>query len=45
MIQKLKHVGALHSVTEFKQAIMNREQESTTGIGINIAIPHGKSAA
>ncbi|MED4641628.1 PTS fructose transporter subunit IIABC [Bacillus cereus] len=45
MIQKLTHVGALHSVTEFKQAIMNREQESTTGIGINIAIPHGKSAA
>lgn len=45
MIQKLKHVGALHSVTEFKKAIMNREQESTTGIGINIAIPHGKSAA
>ncbi|MEF8683815.1 UNVERIFIED_CONTAM: PTS fructose transporter subunit IIABC [Bacillus cereus] len=44
MIQKLKQVGALHSVTEFKQAIMNREQESTTGIGINIAIPHGKSA-
>ncbi|EOP44790.1 fructose-specific PTS transporter subunit EIIC [Bacillus cereus] len=45
MIQKLKHVGALHSVTGFKRAIMNREQESTTGIGINIAIPHGKSDA
>ncbi|HDR7588843.1 PTS mannose transporter subunit IIABC [Bacillus mycoides] len=45
MIQKLKHVGVLHSVTEFKRAIMNREQESTTGIGINIAIPHGKSDA
>ncbi|MRC18885.1 PTS mannose transporter subunit IIABC [Bacillus thuringiensis] len=45
MIQKLKQVGALHSVTEFKQAIMNREQESTTGIGVNIAIPHGKSDA
>ncbi|PFU22254.1 PTS mannose transporter subunit IIABC [Bacillus anthracis] len=45
MIQKLKHVGALHSKTEFRQAIMNREQESTTGIGMNIAIPHGKSEA
>ncbi|WOA60950.1 fructose-specific PTS transporter subunit EIIC [Bacillus mycoides] len=45
MIQKLKYVGALHSVTEFKRAIMNREQESTTGIGINISIPHGKSDA
>ncbi|CAM4246961.1 PTS fructose transporter subunit IIABC [Bacillus paramycoides] len=45
MVQKLNHVGALHSKTEFKQAIMNREQESTTGIGMNIAIPHGKSEA
>lgn len=45
MIQKLNHVGVLHSKTEFKQAIMNREQESTTGIGMNIAIPHGKSEA
>ncbi|MED0966998.1 PTS fructose transporter subunit IIABC [Bacillus paramycoides] len=45
MIQKLNHIGALHSQTEFKQAIMNREQESTTGIGMNIAIPHGKSEA
>ncbi|AJQ62423.1 PTS system mannose-specific EIIBCA component ManP (plasmid) [Bacillus thuringiensis serovar morrisoni str. 4AA1] len=45
MIQKLNHVGALHSKAEFKQAIMNREYESTTGIGMNIAIPHGKSDA
>ncbi len=45
MIQKLNHGGALHSKTEFRQAIMNREQESTTGIGMNIAIPHGKSEA
>ncbi|PEI62196.1 PTS mannose transporter subunit IIABC [Bacillus wiedmannii] len=45
MIQKLNHVGVLHSKTEFRQAIMNREQESTTGIGMNIAIPHGKSEA
>ncbi|MDM5190838.1 PTS fructose transporter subunit IIABC [Bacillus sp. DX4.1] len=45
MIQKLAYVGALHSQSEFKQAIMDREQESTTGIGMNIAIPHGKSNA
>lgn len=45
MIQKLNHIGVLHSKAEFKQAIMNRENESTTGIGMNIAIPHGKSAA
>ncbi|MFP7484360.1 PTS fructose transporter subunit IIABC [Priestia filamentosa] len=45
MIGKLNHVGALHSEEKFKQAIMNREQEGTTGIGMNIAIPHGKSDA
>ncbi|WP_273124076.1 PTS fructose transporter subunit IIABC [Bacillus weihaiensis] len=43
MIKKLLYVGTLHSEAKFKQAIMNREQESTTGIGMNIAIPHGKS--
>ncbi|MBM7551594.1 PTS fructose transporter subunit IIABC [Thalassobacillus pellis] len=29
----------------FKEAILEREQQSTTGLGMNIAIPHGKSAA
>ncbi|WP_242273420.1 PTS fructose transporter subunit IIABC [Bacillus cereus group sp. BfR-BA-01538] len=43
MIRKLNYTGALHSETGFKQAIMKREEESTTGIGMNIAIPHGKS--
>ncbi|OPA24179.1 PTS mannose transporter subunit IIABC [Bacillus cereus] len=43
MIRKLNYTGALHSETGFKQAIMMREEESTTGIGMNIAIPHGKS--
>lgn len=45
MIQKLSRKGALHSESEFKQAIMNRELEGTTAIGMNIAIPHGKSDA
>lgn len=45
MIGKLNHVHALHSPGEFKEAILRREQESTTGIGMNIAIPHGKSDA
>lgn len=45
MISKLNNAGALHSTSEFKQAIIKREQESTTGIGMNIAIPHGKSNA
>jgi PTS system fructose-specific IIC component len=45
MIQKLDDAGALSSTSDFKQAILNREQESSTGIGMNIAIPHGKSMA
>jgi fructose PTS system EIIBC or EIIC component len=45
MIQKLDGAGLLTSMADFKQAILNRENESTTGIGMNIAIPHGKSDA
>ncbi|KAA6451942.1 fructose-specific PTS transporter subunit EIIC [Bacillus swezeyi] len=45
LVQKLSRTDVLHSESEFKQAIMNREQEGTTAIGMNIAIPHGKSAA
>ncbi|WP_042352048.1 PTS fructose transporter subunit IIABC [Bacillus massiliigorillae] len=45
MISKLDQVGALHSKEAFKEAILNREKEGSTGIGMNIAIPHGKSQA
>ncbi|MBW4838710.1 MAG: PTS fructose transporter subunit IIABC [Paenibacillaceae bacterium] len=45
MIDKLNAEGVLTSTAEFKQAILKREQESSTGIGMNVAVPHGKSAA
>ncbi|QWC22505.1 PTS fructose transporter subunit IIABC [Bacillus haikouensis] len=45
MIQLLNQTGSITSAAEFKEAILNREAESTTGIGMNIAIPHGKSEA
>lgn len=45
MIGMLQADGAISSASEFKQAILNREQESSTGIGMNIAVPHGKSSA
>ncbi|MFB0637404.1 fructose-specific PTS transporter subunit EIIC [Bacillus rugosus] len=45
MIQKLSRGGMLLSESGFKQAILNREQQGTTAIGMNIAIPHGKSEA
>jgi fructose PTS system EIIBC or EIIC component len=43
MIQKLDNNGLLSSKEAFKKAILDRENESTTGIGMNVAIPHGKS--
>ncbi|WP_419955187.1 fructose-specific PTS transporter subunit EIIC [Neobacillus niacini] len=45
LIAKLDASGVLSSKEEFKQAILNREEQSSTGLGMNIAIPHGKSAA
>ncbi|MBM7570024.1 PTS fructose transporter subunit IIABC [Aquibacillus albus] len=45
LIEKLDKAGVLNSAADFKGAILEREQESTTGIGMNIAIPHGKSDA
>ncbi|KSU60303.1 PTS mannose transporter subunit IIABC [[Bacillus] enclensis] len=45
MIQLLNQTGSITSAAAFKEAILNREAESTTGIGMNIAIPHGKSDA
>lgn len=45
MIAKLDAVGVLDSKEAFKEAIFKREAQSTTGIGANIAIPHGKSDA
>ncbi|RRJ63465.1 PTS fructose transporter subunit IIC [Paenibacillus oralis] len=45
MIAKLEAEGVLTSREEFKRAILSRESESSTGIGMNIAVPHGKSSA
>ncbi|MFD2922267.1 PTS fructose transporter subunit IIABC [Halobacillus naozhouensis] len=45
LIQTLDEQDVLQSSESFKEAIVNREQEGTTGLGMNIAIPHGKSSA
>lgn len=45
MVEKLNYAGVLDSKEDFKKAILKREAESTTGLGMNIAIPHGKSVA
>ncbi|WP_340002335.1 PTS fructose transporter subunit IIABC [Oceanobacillus sp. FSL K6-0127] len=43
LIEKFDASGILNSKEAFRQAILNRESQSTTGLGMNIAIPHGKS--
>lgn len=43
LIEKFSDSGVLDSKDVFREAILNRESQSTTGLGMNIAIPHGKS--
>ncbi|CCI59979.1 PTS fructose transporter subunit IIC [Staphylococcus equorum subsp. linens] len=45
LVNQLDKAGKLNNVTTFKEAIHNRESQSTTGIGEGIAIPHAKVAA
>lgn len=45
MVELLAKSGSLEDKKKFKQAILERERLSTTGIGEGIAIPHGKSSA
>src|SRR5699024_5170821 len=45
LIGKLDDKGVLSSKESYKEAILAREAEGTTGMGMNIAIPHGKSDA
>src|SRR5699024_11003400 len=45
LIDKLDEAGALNSKSAYKTAILQREAEGTTGLGMEIAIPHGKSDA
>ena len=44
-VELLAKSGSLEDKKKFKQAILERERLSTTGIGEGIAIPHGKSSA
>ncbi|MFD1020413.1 PTS fructose transporter subunit IIABC [Thalassobacillus hwangdonensis] len=45
LVTKLDDAGRLNDKEGFKQAILNREEQSTTGIGEGIAIPHAKTNA
>ena len=45
LVEKLAGANRLNSKVEFKEAILKRESQSTTGIGEGIAIPHAKTKA
>ncbi|MFG6148071.1 PTS fructose transporter subunit IIABC [Halobacillus sp. B23F22_1] len=45
LIGQLDQAGKLNDRDGYKEAIEEREQQSTTGIGEGIAIPHAKTAA
>ncbi len=43
MVQKLDQEGLLLDREAYHQAVLHRESEYSTGIGMGVAIPHGKS--
>ncbi|WP_158736542.1 PTS fructose transporter subunit IIABC [Alteribacillus sp. YIM 98480] len=45
LVQKLDSAGRLNDKNDFKEAILAREAQSSTGIGEGVAIPHAKTAA
>lgn len=45
LVEKLAGAGCLHDREEYKQAILKREAQGSTGIGEGIAIPHAKTKA
>ena len=45
LTKKLDETGRLNSLEGYREAILKREEQSTTGIGEGIAIPHAKTDA
>lgn len=43
MVEKLDQAGLLLDKEAYHQAVLAREAEYSTGIGMGVAIPHGKS--
>ena len=44
LISLLAKDGKIDNEEKFKKAVLKREEEFTTGIGMGIAVPHGKSS-
>jgi PTS system nitrogen regulatory IIA component len=45
LIELLHKDGKLSDKEKFKKAVIKREEEFSTGIGMGIAIPHGKDSS
>lgn len=45
LIEMLHKDGKLKDKESFKRAVLKREEEFSTGIGMGIAIPHGKDSS
>ncbi len=45
MVQKLYDTGRISDIAVFKEGILNREAQTSTGLGDGIAMPHAKNAA
>ena len=45
MVEKLYQVGRISDVKTFKDGILAREAQTSTGLGDGIAMPHAKNAA
>ncbi|MET3684114.1 fructose-specific phosphotransferase system IIA component [Alkalibacillus flavidus] len=44
LIKVMQNTGVVQDAAVYKEAVLNREQEGSTGIGFGVAIPHGKSS-
>jgi fructose PTS system EIIBC or EIIC component len=45
MIASLEKHHVINNADQFKEAILKREEQATTGLGNGIAMPHAKTAA
>jgi len=45
LVSLMDNSGNLNNPEEYKKCVLAREEQSTTGIGEEIAIPHGKTSA
>lgn len=43
LVEYMEHSGCLSDVNRFREAVLDRERKSSTGLGEGIAIPHAKS--